>query len=243
MHNTALNHGAGISVRCQNEYLKILNCTFIGNAVSEFGSGAAVHSAIMNSYMSLSACRFQGHHTGEYGTVFIGSDHADVSFNMTIWSENSANSGAAIYIGDFSQDVKIMSCICENNSAHMISSSGGGRGGCLFIEYANNLIISDSSFHGNSGLNGASLHISMSTEVHILNCTFRNNTSGDSGGALSAVATGFVFITDSLFENNRANSMYVNGSGGAIAAYQLSGIDIVNSTFIRNEGADKGGAV
>ena len=138
-------------------------------------------------------------------------------------------------------------------------SGGAGVGihstnGSVFVKYCN--------FIGNEGLNSGSSGGGISSAggtTTAVNCSFINNKTGVAGGAISAqsyiILTNCVLIgniaatngggvytsstvtaTDCVFINNKANTSNGGGvrSGGALT--------LTGCTFIRNSGADGGGA-
>lgn len=239
-YNLAVHHGVGMAIRCGNDHLTVINTIFRGNTVSSSSSGAALYSAILNSHMLISQSLFEKHDSGELGAVFIGSDHTNVIFNDTVWRDNVATTGAAIFISDFSHNVQLLSCVCVNNVAR-VSNTGGGRGGCLFAEYAYDLKIKNMIFEANIAGTGAAIYLSLSSTVHIAESVFRNNTSRGSAGAMYIEASGTVFILSSHFLGNRANTFFVNGTGGALSM-QGAAVQLIGTVFDDNKGAQMGGA-
>ncbi|WP_298521426.1 Ig-like domain repeat protein [uncultured Methanobrevibacter sp.] len=92
--------------------------------------------------------------------------------------------------------------------------------------------------------------------VEIINCTFENNTaSGYSssssysyyghGGAVYLTAKDHIYIINSTFVDNKANPNYSKNGGAAYINSNSApnGLQIINSTFIRNSAKNYGGAL
>jgi len=151
--------------------------------------------------------------------------------------------GGAIFIGPYKATVTLNHCTFENNSAVNLnmgdpvgdeSTWGTAWGGAIYV----NAI---------SGTDYSTLYVN--------DCTFRNNTA-NYGGAISSAATnnqGKVYITNSIFDDNHANShpynysngiyyfeglQYSHGWGGAVYSYYT---DVRNSTFVNNKGGNNSG--
>ena len=151
--------------------------------------------------------------------------------------------GGAIHIGPYKATVTLNHCTFENNSAVNLnmgdpigdeSTSGTAWGGAIYV---NSISSTDYS------------------TLYVNDCTFRNNTA-NYGGAISSASTndvGSVYIKNSLFEDNHADShpynysngiyyfeglQYSHGWGGAVYSYYT---DVTNSTFVNNRGGNNSG--
>jgi predicted outer membrane repeat protein len=120
----------------------------------------------------------------------------------------------------------------------------GARGGtvsnCTFTENRGTAlvafldsIVSDCTFSGNT--EGHALTLSDTAKA--IRCTFRNNQSTDSGGAIFAGVQGSQRIEDCVFVNNRSE-----GVGGAIVGI-FSNLTVINCVFNGNSAAVAGGAI
>ncbi|MDY6937374.1 MAG: choice-of-anchor Q domain-containing protein [Cyanobacteriota bacterium] len=108
----------------------------------------------------------------------------------------------------------------------------GERGGALFAEGQNNLVIENSQFLNNTGGQGGAIAVNSRSEIAIRNSQFDNNrstsTDGFSGGAISIFAFNTTTIQNTDFTNNQG----VNGG----AVYNLlSGLTVEDSRFVQND--------
>lgn len=126
-------------------------------------------------------------------------------------------------------------------------------GGAIYSSYK--LILNNVTFINNNlksdlvSQDGGAIYLdstSAASSITIKNCTFVNNSATGCGGAIatnynSGLGRYILNISDTLFENNLANSSH--GLGGAVYA---TGVHLDNVTFIGNKagyGTGGGGAV
>ncbi len=171
--------------------------------------------------------------------------------NITLQNGSSSSDGGAIY-------VERLSTLTLTNSA--INNSTAPNGGAIALngwgssDPGGTLIVTDSSFSGNSstagaipggGNGGGALYITGGSTATVSGSTFSNNSSVNGGGIhiLGANLT----VSDTTFSGNVANNSAGGGGGGAIyvdGTKNHSGtIDISNSTFSNNQSNQLGGAI
>ncbi|MBR3113342.1 MAG: Cna B-type domain-containing protein, partial [Methanobrevibacter sp.] len=158
-------------------------------------------------------------------------------------ADTSTSRGGAIVVGPYKVTLTLNNCTFEDNMAKNTnmgdpvgneSNYGTAWGGAVYI-------------NGISGTDYSTLYVN--------NCTFRNNTA-NYGGAIASSSTnavGKVYIKDSLFDDNHADShpynysngqyyfngkWYSHGWGGAVYAYYT---EVLNSTFVNNRGGNRSG--
>ncbi|MCB0549084.1 MAG: gliding motility-associated C-terminal domain-containing protein [Phaeodactylibacter sp.] len=169
------------------------------------------------------------------GGLFIdatGGAAGNLVIRNCIFRNNYATGGGAIGMdgsGNGTIRAEIRNCLFEGNSCSLQAVS---RGAAAFI----------------TGSVGATI------EPKFIGCTFRNNYSGDDGGALALNVTSTVnlnrgssavLIDSCLFENNTTSGNF--GRGGAI--WMLIGSNtgsqnvIRNSRFLNNTAGGHGGAI
>lgn len=171
--------------------------------------------------------------------------------NITLQNGSSSSDGGAIY-------VERLSTLTLTNSA--INNSTAPNGGAIALngwgssDPGGTLIVTDSSFSGNSstagaipggGNGGGALYITGGSTATVSGSTFSNNSSVNGGGIhiLGANLT----VSDTTFSGNVANNSAGGGGGGAIyvdGTKNHSGtIDISTSTFSNNQSNQLGGAI
>ncbi|WP_188118152.1 Ig-like domain repeat protein, partial [Methanobrevibacter millerae] len=188
--------------------------------------------------------------------------------HYTFINNSAGKSGGAIYVGDGSDDCKILNSTFEGNNVLT------GRGGDVDW-VASNGYVYNSTFTNSISTNGGSMYVGANSEnVTILNSTFTLCRSLNDGGALeihgdNANITNDVFISSFTFNHGAAimginadNATITNttfkysvsagaydiygkssGDGGAIYWKDSSNLTVSNSTFLKNEAHAYGSAL
>lgn len=201
---------------------KFINCTFMDNTATGYGSGGALHINAMN--VSIADCKFinNTHKTSAAGAIYFRGEGGNII--NTLFENNAANSSlaGAVYLVDGGN---IVDCTFIHNTAN----SGGA------IYNFDSLTIDNSTFMNNIALatklqqedysfGGAGAIYSAGGSI--TNSKFINNTAV--GGAAVTIASSDVSIDRSLFVNNTATS-----SNGIILGL-VEGGEVTNSIFLNN---------
>ncbi len=246
------------------------NCQFLGNTAAR--TGGAVY--IQDERFEFTDCSFSDN-SGNAGTVGMFGSAADkYSFANCTFTDNGQDSpynvGSAIYMflvgGTVPDSMMIDSCTFTSNVTTI--EPGFVSGGAIYVSgdfgprpYVG---ITNSSFEGNSALEGASgaaIYLVDGSIVDIADSDFRSNNSSGGGGAFFALqftqdmeeidtltgdTTTITFfpedntpeflVTRSLFVNNQS------GSQGGVADLQTGQMSATNSLFIQNAVEDKEGS-
>ncbi len=113
------------------------------------------------------------------------------------------------------------------------------RGGAIDIGRDRSLEILDSEIAGNHATTvGGAINARQAASVHVERSTLSGNVADRDGGAI-ALSGGQLSVVDSTFFGN----ISLDGSGGAVHAYNVAPADIRRSTFSANRAADHGGAL
>lgn len=177
-------------------------------------------------------------------------------FTSCVFDNNSANGptgGGAQWI-DANSVIYFNSCTWTKNTSQRFGGAASiGRDSRVFLRNCrfsgNRSDVNGSSHIPNS--DGGALHISNSI-VRVDNCSFDNNATGYTGGALSVIgdwdrATTEVTINNSSFTNNSASQPRTNAFNtptfaGAIHAEAMTTLRLNNCRFTGNS-AQQGGAL
>lgn len=147
--------------------------------------------------------------------------------------------------------LKVENCIFENYKRSAIRNIGGSAdiNNCIFknnsaiyggaIDSHVDFTIKNCTFENNkSNLSGGAI-ASFGGKNYIENCIFNNNKSGENGGA--------IFFTDGLSAPTIRRSTFTNNiakqSGGAIYVSEHTDFDISYSNLTNNECGNNGGAI
>ncbi|NJL14759.1 MAG: hypothetical protein HC913_18340 [Microscillaceae bacterium] len=142
-----------------------------------------------------------------------------------------AESGGAILMGsgitgNGGGEVRIISCQFENNSLANLNSAERG-GGAIYAYRLRNLIISESSFTGNSANVGGAI-AGLGSQVILVNTDFINNEAAGPEAFLSGVG----------------GAVYLDGIDlWDLADNQNHIFSVCGSVFTGNEGKHEGGAI
>jgi CSLREA domain-containing protein len=119
--------------------------------------------------------------------------------------------------------------IVTNSSFSGNSANIGDLGGGIFNE--GTLIVTNSTFAGNSAANGGGIDNTAGT-LTVTNSTFSGNSAVVAGGIDNAAGT--VTVTNSTFASNSADT------GGGIENDLLGTLTVTNSTFSGNDASNPG---
>jgi predicted outer membrane repeat protein len=185
------------------------------------GMGASCTEAALNACLP-GGGSFDGKVTFNCG----GAATITVTSTETISADTTIEGGSLITIsggnsvGVFSVNTGVKFTVQNLTIAN--GNSGAGFGGGI----------------ATGGINGDGSIITGGT-VTVTNCTFSNNSAGNSGGGAGGgiFSTGTLTVTNSTFSDNSAVGHY--GTGGAIAS--TGTLTVINSTFSDNSAGDSGG--
>ena len=142
MKNNAAN-GSGGGAYFINSHPEIIDCTFDANQSGSNGGGI-----FMGNYTALmSGCIFLNNQTtglANGGGIYL-STNEDADITSCAFSENEAESGAAICSFGLSLNVRISNCLLVNNTAR---NSSGGTLFALDHTLVSNCTIADNSGYG-----------------------------------------------------------------------------------------------
>ena len=226
--NHALEGGA---LRIQaGESVELTNVTFHLNTAIEEGGAlyTAAETNIDDSYLHQNTA-LSG------GAIYVANQAIVTTANTTIFNNTASFNGGGVYIdGIFS--LNDSSILRLNNSE---TSHGGGaflasgtitNPAQMFVNQAtiieNNAITSD----------GGGLYTEAGSSLDMHDAIVRMNTamSGNGGGIY---ASGAIEVTNTTFDENRANR------GGGLSSESTANPVVTTSTFFNNRAEDRGGAV
>lgn len=209
-----------MNICVENNATIVLNCTFVANLAK--GGGAAIYSVA--TVLSLQNNIFQ---RNVDGAVYLTQSPTTITASIFernnasrsgagVWADASlfvhssaftgnqvasqVSGGAAIYIQMPAKTFSVSNC-------SFLENKGSASGGAI-SSYANETILQESSFYGNTAFGGGAVHCGQS---FITKCTFESNSAQTSGGGLEFHSGVFVSVSLSNFSDNSA------GLGGAIS--------------------------
>jgi hypothetical protein len=211
------NFGGGMRIVSSSPTVD--RCTFSNNA-AKHGGGLFINI----SSPSFIQCHFTGNRATDFGGGMYLISSNPVMNECVFDGNESSDPGAGMHISG--GDPVMNLCVFRNN---MTTSVGGG------IYNDGSMTIRDSTFTGNSALNGGGIYNDVSPAV-VARCSFTGNTATFDGGGMYNVGSNSLTVGNCVFNSNMATDegggMY-NGS---------SDIAISHCSFVANS-ADDGGAI
>lgn len=154
--------------------------------------------------------------------------HSTVIIENCTFSNNYAQSGAAIIINPGAAGSQIRDCNFTNNNGIYEHPSWGWGEGVAIDTHADNTLIENCLFENNHAKNnGGAISSALGSNNEIINCTFINNTADNNAGAI-LIRDSTVKVENCTFINNSASY------GSAIFNDQDSDLDIRDCVFIDN---------
>jgi parallel beta-helix repeat protein len=232
----AINIGNGKS-------LTLEDCVFSGNR------GPCVEYTTVvpdKGDATITNCTIDG--GGEYpGLILRNFGNVDIT-GCTIKNCHSSYSvggtGPGIWITDWPKNVRIDDCNFTGN----ITTTDGGKGGAIALQYCDSSTISNCSFTGNKANWGGGIYLYPNAKnVTISNCTISGNKALQQGATVAKgggiVSSGDIInIINCKITGNEADKEH-DGEGGGIWAYDNENLKIDNSIIAFNVAYKYGGAV
>ncbi len=161
------------------------------------------------------------------GAMFVGSDvmvHIQTSMFINNTAANGGYGGALSVAFDATLHL-------EDSLLHGNSAEQDGQGGAMNVQYNVIMTMKNTTLSNNQADVGGGLVAMTNVDLHIINCTFLNN-SAHGAGAMFIDISNYTAVTDSLFINNTGYE-----TRGALAVQRNSDVCIVRCKFSGNTGA------
>ncbi|MBQ9026846.1 MAG: Ig-like domain repeat protein, partial [Methanobrevibacter sp.] len=236
-NNTFISNHAGISGAALAwmgvKNIHIVDYTFIDNTAET--SGGAIYVALGSDNCIIENSTFEGNHLTNLSEYHYGGAIDCVADNMTVkmslFKDNGANTGGAIYVGAGSKLVTIQ-------YSDFVQNYATANGGAIGLK-ADNLDIDTVYFKSNTAEeSGGALYAGGTGKSNsIMDSVFVDNTAGDHGGAIDWLAQAGEFINTNFTRNSAVygGAIYLNGVS--------SNSTLENITFRENRATKNGGAI
>ena len=220
--NTASNYGGAVYSRSP---LTVTTSTFNNNSSLAGGGGIQDYGTL---YLDTST--FFGNSAQTLGGALNVSEGYVMVTNSTFLSNTSAQHGGALNNHSYGMVDVVNSTLQGNYSA--------AYGGAVSNEAGSAVTLTNSLLTNNMANNFGGA-IDNGGWLAIESNTFRNNLTGDSGGAIYLNSAGYTTTVDnSQFISNGV----VIGGGGGVVLYGGT-LSVTNSTFVSNTAINGGGAL
>lgn len=168
--------------------LTLVRCVFEGNIANGGGGGAVF---VSGGEVNITGGDFRSNNATGYGGAVLTNNAELVVQDGATFEQNMAAVGGALYSKGQSCSLSNATFISNNASVEAVPATSGddddfNRGGAAGFDSAE-VTIADSDFTTNfAGTSGGALWGGADTLLIVDGCTFSNNTTPKSGGAISA---------------------------------------------------------
>ncbi len=191
--------------------------------------------------LEIRLCTLDSNQASSFGGAILSLGHLRID-SCNFRGNNTDGDGGAIYTVDTCESLSNTSGTCVTSNVSVISNSmfsfnqAEGSGGAIY-QSSGKIMIEDSKFDTNAtDYNGGALYLKGRSTV--LSSTFFKNACGGNGGGIYK-PSGKLMIDGSTFEGNKSG--FTHQGGGAL--YTGDSSIISNSTFLKNDGAERAGAI
>lgn len=213
------------------------------NANTERLHGGAIYNA---GHLSISNSGLASNRTSGGLYDFKGGaiySIAPLTITTTIFRENQAVEGGAIYSTSPNNQLTINSSEFIDNAAVFVNDNELSLGGALWLN--NPATISNSIFRGNEAVGAGAIYALK--DVAITNSIFDSNSAGSGNGIAHGTAIhskGHAIINHSIFKSNGGGSAAI----GNVGTMQINRTTIINNTnravpYMDNTPIGKGGGI
>ncbi|MGB2864401.1 MAG: right-handed parallel beta-helix repeat-containing protein, partial [Sedimentisphaerales bacterium] len=218
----ALGDGIGGGIYSDNQSCPIITDSNFVNNVAATGIGGL------------------GGATGDGGALDPPAQPGSIGFVLSF----DGIAGGAAYFGDIS-DANFANCTFIDNKAYILGSYfdfltntniptfAYTRGGAIFAEINNTVILDDCNFTGNLG---GAVYCSSGCTLDVDDCLFIQNTGAIDGGAIYIADRVHMDVNNSSFSSNSAIR-----DGGAVRSE--GDADFTDCSFVGNLAGENGGAI
>ena len=228
-------YGSDIAVNKNTENFNISKCNFESytEAAQEVVGGGALYFINNVTNLNIDECNFSSYIARAGGAIFFEktvekSIIENCLFeNNEITTQNEDYGGGAISIENDALDLIIGNCEFINNTAST-------KGGAIFINNAENILIDNTLFSENTGEDGGALYLNNGNNVKIQNSSFINNTG--IGANIHYAGNIISSIANSTFDGT---SHILAGRNSVLTLTNNKELDpyLHGDYFIYNEGA------
>ena len=216
----------GAGGRITNSSPTLEHVTFEANISTTNGGGLFVDSIDGEAAdVTLLSCLFSDNEATVGGGLLVASGTATV-WGSRFKGNTAGNLGGAVYLSEAGPSSFVLSTFDANSS--------GSDGGAIRVQGQGPHAITSSIFAGNTGTNGAAVHVAFEGEANVQHCTMVDN-GASAGGTLRVTTDSTLSVIDSII------AMPSQGSG--ISAGSNANWDVTYSDVWNEFGAGYSGAM
>ena len=212
--NGAVDLNGGAAIYNNGGTLTLTGVQVTKNPVSiiprDGNAGDKIHAAIVTrGAATITDCNISDNKGSWGGGVYV-CDGATLNIKDSVFEENTATFGAAVYV----EEAKAIIDNCDFIKNHCEGTGSPGTsntqaGAVLIMAEGASASITNSNFEQNSATTGGAVSVSQATgDVLIDNCEFTANTAAYEGGAIYNYAAdgATVTVSNSIFQDNTATT-------------------------------------
>lgn len=219
-------YGVGAAARASSAVIE--NIRFLRNQAG--GAAGAMYVDTLNNYTITNAEFTENKATGSGGALFVvgaSNNFNKFSIKGATFSKNTATaSGGAAYMSSYTN--------YKLGNTYFLENTATAAGGALFLFSGGaaapntDANVYNSVFYGNEAkhatLGGGGIFVSNNTRAGISGCTFYENKSVATGGAVGVnnSATAMATVTNTIFYGNTSNGAVPDIGAGANAVLTLT---------------------
>lgn len=210
-------YGGGAYILGGGESIRFINCSLENNYANQ--DGGAVYASVGAAPVFIN-CIFDGNVAGNNGGALAVYCNETNGYNVkmvncTVCNNKAFGNGGAVYFDTNVRNfgtLSILNCLINNNETQK-------EGGTISVDRNANLLMYNSTFHGNKGNSRAAVIADLGkvpAHSRIVNCLFNENTGGTlfsiEGESLMSsdgktVQEIWVEVINSLFDNNHVDAI------------------------------------
>lgn len=221
-----------ISVSADNHHIVLKNLRLKGNGLNDIGGGISVNGSV-----TLDNCVVENNYAPNGGGIICTNGTVTLRNATKIVNNKGYSYGGGVYVSSNGFLMATDSVISDNRAARGggIFATGGSTGNySILLDYCS-LENNRAATTGNDLVTGGAIATEGgNTEAKVLNSTFKNNYSENSGGAIRA--GGLLELENTSFKGNKSD--YVGG-----ALYLEAGLNVKGGEFSGNQTTECGGAI
>jgi hypothetical protein len=198
--------------------LTVTSSRFLSSSTSILGGSIFADRLSM---FSISQSAFNNSISGLNGGAIFMSEQSIGRLTDSLFTESISVKGSAIYA--------LFGAILSVNRSNFYANIADESGGAIFVHSNASVFCFFTRFEENRAVSGGALYLDEGSLVDVRNCSFSSNRAILFGGAVIAEMNSLLFIANSWFFRNLAQS------GGALFLKEAFSFSSQNSSFQSNE--------
>lgn len=216
---------------------KVVDCSFIGNKVTEYLSGGAIH--VFEAKVTVENSSFSKNYGRNGGSLFTNNAKAELTVKGCTFTEDYAlNTGGSINNSNGTQTIEN----CTFTGCYNLGGTGGAIhiNGASAVQTLKNCVFSACEANRNNSYLkvdnkacGGAISV-QNANLDISGCTFDGNMGSAASAMLLQSGDGLVRVTDCVFKNNKGASRGLIQTNGKVVLF-MNNCQIFDNTLRTNQ--------